>query len=67
MEDPDSLPIVLHCCHEWNADTLSEVAGLLTIWPLVSPLIALNLLVSDFTAVQAARMVFKIYMWIINP
>lgn len=55
LDMPDSLPIVLHCCSEWNSETLSEIAGLLSIWPLLSPLIAVNLLTEDFVAVQAAR------------
>lgn len=52
---PECLPVLLHCCQEWNSESLSEIAGLISIWPLINPLIALNLLAEDFAAVQTAR------------
>ena len=52
---PESLPLVLSCCPEWNTETLGDVSGMLTIWPLISPLIALRLLSKEFSAIQTAR------------
>ena len=52
---PDSLPLVLSCCPEWNTETLGDVSGMLTIWPLISPLVALRLLSAEFASIQTAR------------
>ena len=52
---PESLPLVLSCCPEWNTETLGDVSGMLTIWPSISPLIALRLLSAEFSSIQTAR------------
>lgn len=52
---PDSLPLVLSCCPKWSTETLGEVSGLLTIWPLISSLVALRLLTEEFASIQTAR------------
>lgn len=39
----------------WNAETLSEVSGLLSTWPSIKPLIALSLLTKEFISVQFVR------------
>jgi hypothetical protein len=51
-----SKPVVnLFSVDNWNAETLSEVSGLLSSWPSIKPLIALSLLTKEFISVQFVR------------
>ncbi|CAG5107018.1 Oidioi.mRNA.OKI2018_I69.chr1.g3105.t1.cds [Oikopleura dioica] len=52
---PEALPFILRCVDNWNAETLSEVSGLLSSWPTIKPLIALSLLTKEFMSVQFVR------------